>query len=68
LFAHSYPGAQPVVLRAVHVLPHVVAEMQPKLPGHGPAVVGMQLPEPLQVPAGVRVPLLHEAVPQVPVA
>jgi hypothetical protein len=42
--------------------------MQPKLPRQGPAVAGMQLPEPSQVPAGVRMPLLHEGIPQVPVA
>ena len=46
-----------------HVVRHDVELAQLKPPGHGPAVPGVQPPEPLHAPAGVKVEPEHDALP-----
>ena len=62
---HQKPVAHPVLVAvgAVPVTLHVVAQAvllaQAKLFGQAPAVPGLQVPVPLQVPAGVSVLPVH---------
>ena len=57
---HLLPLAHPVVLLSVQLVPHAVADAQPKFPGHAAVVAPVtQVPLPLHEPDDVNAPLLQ---------
>jgi len=60
LTSQNFPLAQSLSAAQV-VLQAVPLAAQPKLFGHAPGVPAVQLPVPLQLPAGVRVLPVHDA-------
>ena len=62
---HLFPLAHPVVLFSVQLVPHAVADAQPKFPGHAAVLVPVtQVPLPLHDPLDVNIPLLQVELPQ----